>query len=279
MDSLRPALVLLILCSGVYCEVLQSFADVPECQNFFYKGQEPSGLASNTTANICQLLQGAYHYATLYHRLARVPIYSAYILEVSTTSRPDLSSSKWYLEPMLGGISKKEMLQPSNSAMQLNMEDVLESQAVNDDYRNSGYSRGHVNPSMHHSSASQLSTFTYTNMAPQEATFNSGAWNRYETFLRDQILTSCKRTHVLSGVIVSGSHPGEGVWLRHRVNVPTYYWGAFCCVKSDGSMRAEGRLGRNSSPYTMVTKDIVELEDILSKEYGGRVVLFSGGCQ
>ncbi|XP_066458232.1 endonuclease domain-containing 1 protein-like [Eleutherodactylus coqui] len=279
MDSLQTVLVVLLLCSGAYCVVLKSFTDVPACQNFFYEGQEPLGLASNTTANICQLLNGAYHYATLYHRLARVPIYSAYILEVSTTSRPDLSSSKWYLEPMLAGISEKEMLQPSNKTMQLNMEDVLESQAVNDDYRNSGYSRGHVNPSSHHSGVSQLSTFTYTNMAPQEATFNSGTWNRYETFLRDKILTSCEQTHVLSGVIISGSHPWEGVWLRNRVNVPTYYWSAFCCVKSDGSRRAEGRLGHNTSPYDTVTMDIPELEVMLSKVYGGQVSLFSGGCQ
>ncbi|KAM3936631.1 endonuclease domain-containing 1 protein-like [Leptodactylus fuscus] len=279
MASLGQTLVFLVLCSGVLCEVLQSFTDVPGCQQFFYEGQEPLGLASNVTANICQHLHGAYHYATLYHRLARVPIYSAYILEVSTTSRPDISSSNWYLEPMLGGVAQKEMLQPSNTAMQANMDDVLESQAVNDDYRNSGYSRGHVNPSMHHSSTSQLATFTYTNMAPQDSTFNSGTWNTYESFLRDKILTTCRQTHVLSGVIISGSHPGKGKWLRNRVNVPTFFWSAFCCVQSNGNRRAEGRLGRNESPYDVVTTSIAELEVILRKEYGGEVSLFSGGCQ
>ncbi|XP_069819477.1 endonuclease domain-containing 1 protein-like [Dendropsophus ebraccatus] len=279
MDFLGHVLILLVLGSVGFCDVLQSFTDVPGCQNFFYKGQEPLGLTSNRTANICQRLQGDYHYATLYHRLARVPIYSAYILEVSTTSRPDLSSSKWYLEPMLGGVPEKEMLQPSDTIMQLNLEVVEESQAVNDDYRNSGYSRGHVNPSMHHSSASQLSTFTYTNMAPQDSTFNSGTWNQYEMFLRDQILPSCQQTHVLSGVILSGSHPGEGTWLRNRVNVPSFFWSAFCCVRSNGTTRAEGRLGRNTSPYDVVTKDIQELEAMLSKEYGRQVSLFSGSCQ
>lgn len=179
----------------------------------------------------------------------------------------------------LGGVPQIEMLQPSNKALQLDMDDVEDGQAVNDDYRNSGYSRGHVNPSMHHSSVSQLSTFTYTNMAPQDATFNSGTWNQYETFLRDKILTSCRQTHVLSGVILSGSHPGKGTWLRNRVNVPTFYWSAFCCVKSDGTRRAEGRLGRNTSPYDMVTTSVPELEAILSKEYGEEVALFSGGCR
>ncbi|XP_072269939.1 endonuclease domain-containing 1 protein-like [Pyxicephalus adspersus] len=273
------SLILLVFCVGVSCEVLQHFTDVPSCQNFFYKGQEPLGLASNSTANICQRLGGNYHYATLYHRLARVPVYSAYILEISTTSRPDLSSSSWYLEPMLAGISEKEMLQPSNAVMSVRMEDVIESQAVNDDYRNSGLSRGHVNPSQHHSATSQLSTFTYTNMAPQDSNFNSGTWNQYESFLREQILPACSQTHVLSGVIVSGFNPTEGKWLRNRVNVPDYYWSAFCCIRRDGTKRVEGRLGRNSSPYDVVTKSIPDLEAMLNKTYGGPVTLFKDGCQ
>ncbi|KAM5124957.1 endonuclease domain-containing 1 protein-like [Mantella aurantiaca] len=270
--------LLLLLCRGS-CEVLQHFSDVPSCQDFFYEGKEPLGLSSNTTANICQRLRGNYYYATLYHRLARVPIYSAYILEVSTTSRPDLSSTNWYLEPMLAGVSHEDMLQPSNSAMSLSMEDVIESQAVNDDYRNSGLSRGHVNPSQHHSADSQLSTFTFTNMAPQDSNFNSGTWNQYESFLRDQILPSCSQTHILSGVVVSGFSPSKGKWLRNRVNVPDFYWSAFCCVRGDGTRRTEGRLGRNVSPYDVQTKSIPDLEEILNKTYGGPVTLFKDGCQ
>ncbi|KAM9331097.1 endonuclease domain-containing 1 protein-like [Gastrophryne carolinensis] len=279
MNLLCASLVVLALSCGASCEVLYDFSDVPVCQDFFYRGQEPLGLSSNATANICQRLEGQYYYATLYHRQARVPIYSAYILEKSTTSRPDLSSSNWYLEPMLAGIPEPDMLQPSHSKMQANLEEVTEYQAVNDDYRNSGYSRGHVNPSMHHSSQSQLSTFTYTNMAPQDATFNSGTWNQYETYLRDKILSSCSQTHVLSGVLLSGSAPGEGKWLRERVNVPDFFWSAFCCVQPDGTRRAEGRLGRNSAPYDTITKSIPDLEEVLGNTYGGPVTLFQAGCQ
>ncbi|XP_053313967.1 endonuclease domain-containing 1 protein-like [Spea bombifrons] len=275
----RLFLTLTILSYGGFGEVLQEFSDVAACQNFFYQGQEPLGLSSANTANICQRLQGVYYYATLYHRLARVPIYSAYILEKSTTSRPDISSSNWYLEPMLASIPQANMLQPSHSTMQPALEAVTESQAVNDDYRNSGLTRGHLNPSQHHSSESQISTFTFTNMAPQESNFNSGTWNQYETFLRDQILPACSQTHVLSGVIISGLTPGQGRWLRDRVNVPTFFWSAFCCVRGDGTRRAEGRLGRNSSPYDVVKMSVPQLEAVLSGEYGGEVLLFQGGCQ
>ncbi|XP_068121958.1 endonuclease domain-containing 1 protein-like [Hyperolius riggenbachi] len=278
MTFLHLSVGLVLLFCGGSCEILQDFADVSSCQVFFYNGQEPLGLSSNATANICQRLGGNYYYATLYHRLARVPIYSAYILEESTTSRPDLSSTNWYLEPMLAEISSPDMLQPSDSLMKSNLDSVIESQGVNDDYRNSGLSRGHVNPSMHHSSNSQLSTFAYTNMAPQESTFNSGTWNQYETFLRDRMLPSCNQTHVLSGVIVSGFSPTEGKWLRDRVNVPDFYWSAFCCVRRDGTKWAEGRLGRNSSPFDVATITILDLEDILGKTYEGPVTLFYQNC-
>ncbi|CAH2297450.1 endonuclease domain-containing 1 -like [Pelobates cultripes] len=268
-----------ILCHSGLCEVVQNFSDVPSCRRFFYQGQEPLGLSSSKTANICQRLQGVYYYATLYHRVARVPIYSAYILEQSTTSRPDISSSNWYLEPMLADIAREDMLPPSHSTMQPVLDAITESQAVNDDYRNSGQTRGHLNPSQHHSSESQISTFTYTNMAPQESNFNSGTWNQYESFLRDQILPACSQAHILTGVILSGSSPGEGKWLRNRVNVPTFFWSAFCCIETSGARRREGRLGRNASPYDVVNKTIPQLQDILSQEYGGKVVLFQGSCQ
>ncbi|KAM4687221.1 endonuclease domain-containing 1 protein-like [Rhinophrynus dorsalis] len=279
MHFVRLFLTFAILWSQGHGEVLQNFRDVSSCQAFFYQGQEPLGLDSSNTARICQRLQGVYYYATLYHRIARVPIYSAYILEKSTTSRPDISSSNWYLEPMLADIPRQDMLQPSHSVMQPALDAVTESQAVNDDYRNSGQTRGHLNPSGHHSSESQLSTFTYTNMAPQESNFNSGTWNSYETFLKDQILPACSQTHVITGVILSGHSPGQGKWLRDRVNVPTFFWSAFCCVRLDGTRRAEGRLGRNSSPYDVVTKTIQDLEAILSQEYGAPVSLFHEGCQ
>ncbi|OCU02871.1 hypothetical protein XELAEV_18008643mg [Xenopus laevis] len=272
-------LALFLICHGGVSEILQSFNDVPHCQNFFHQGQEPIRLDSPSTARICQRLQGVYYYATLYHRDARVPIYSAYILEKSTTSRPDLSSSSWYLEPMLAELPQENMLQPSHSALQPELARVTESQAVNDDYRNSGLTRGHLNPSGHHSSESQLSTFTYTNMAPQQGNFNSGSWNNYETFLKDSVLPSCSQTHVITGVILSGFNPEEGVWLRGRVNVPTFFWSAFCCVRGDGSRRAEGRLGSNVAPYEVLTKSVPQLESVLSQEYGQNVLLFPGGCQ
>nr|XP_033793535.1 endonuclease domain-containing 1 protein-like [Geotrypetes seraphini] len=257
-------------------EVVEKFTEIPACGRSFHLGEEPRGLNSSTTARICQRLRGVHFYATLYDQNGRIPIYSAYILEESTTSRPDISSSNWYLEPMLAGIEKPDMQQASTSLVQNNLEQFEESQAVNNDYRNSGFSRGHLNPSQHHSSEAQIATFTFTNMAPQESTLNSGSWNQYESFLRSSILPSCSEAYVVTGIIPSGTTPEEGVWIRGRVNVPSFFWSAFSCQLKNGEWHMEARLGRNARPYDVQTKTVSELEEMLAAKFGENVTIFPG---
>ncbi|XP_069482532.1 endonuclease domain-containing 1 protein-like [Ambystoma mexicanum] len=259
-------------------EVLENFLEVPECARSFHQKLEPTGLRSNRTECICQRLEGVHYYATLYDVRGRIPIYSAYILETSNTSRPDISSSKWYLEPMLSGLNSSNMEKPSSSVLKDNLHLIREHQAVNDDYRNSGYTRGHLNPSLHHSSQAQLATFTYTNMAPQESQLNSGTWNQYENYLKTRILPACIETHVLMGTVPSGAEPGQGVWIKERVNVPRFFWGAFCCLHKDGSWLAEARLGHNANPYEVKTLMVSDLEKVLSWEFGKSVSIFPNQC-
>ncbi|XP_029428157.1 endonuclease domain-containing 1 protein-like [Rhinatrema bivittatum] len=274
--ALPVALLLIVVAAWIgKGEVVQSFSEIPACARSFHLAEEPMGLNSSSTARICQRLRGVCFYATLYDETRRVPIYSAYTLEESSTSRPDLSSSNWYLEPMLAGIARPDMAQASASLIQSNLEQIEESQAVNNDYRNSGFTRGHLNPSQHHSSEAQIATFTYTNMAPQEANLNSGSWNQYENFLRSTVLPSCSETHVVTGVIPSGATPGQGVWIRQRVNVPSFFWSAFHCRQENGGRRMEARLGRNASPFDVQAKTVLELEEILAAEFGEKVTIFT----
>ncbi|XP_078533275.1 endonuclease domain-containing 1 protein-like [Lissotriton helveticus] len=278
--SFLPA-ALLLAALGAWCataEVVESFLEIPECIRSFHQKLEPIGLSSNRTACICQRLDGVYFYATLYDVRRRIPLYSAYILEVSNTSRPDMSSSSWYLEPMLSDLNSTNMEKPSSSVLRDHLEVIPESQAVNDDYRNSGYTRGHLNPSQHHSSKAQVATFTYTNMAPQESKLNSGTWNQYENYLKVNVLPACRETHVLMGVVPSGSEPGQGVWIKERVNVPRYFWSAYCCVHKGGGWVAEARLGLNASPFVVKTLTVSQLEEVLSWEFGQSVMIFPSHC-
>jgi len=60
--------------------------------------------------------------------------------------------------------------------------DVPEPRATNDDYRNSGYDRGHLCPSGDNkwSREAQLQSFLYTNCCPQVHSLNAGEWNELE---------------------------------------------------------------------------------------------------
>lgn len=55
-------------------------------------------------------------------------------------------------------------------------------QADNDDYRNSGYSRGHLAPAgdMKWDSVAMVESFYFTNCIPQDKELNNGRWNQLE---------------------------------------------------------------------------------------------------
>lgn len=60
--------------------------------------------------------------------------------------------------------------------------DCKSKQADNNDYRNSGYSRGHLAPAgdMKWDSVAMLESFYFTNCIPQDEALNNGRWNQLE---------------------------------------------------------------------------------------------------
>lgn len=61
--------------------------------------------------------------------------------------------------------------------------------ATHDDYTNSGYERGHMCPAADRSNdtESMKSTFMISNISPQAAAVNRGAWKATETYIRQKI--------------------------------------------------------------------------------------------
>ena len=113
---------------------------------------------------------------------------------------------------------------------------VGEHQAVNEDYKDSGYQKGHLYPRCHNCNQDQaVSTYTLTNAAPQDGGHNKAWYNQVEKVSSNEISNLCQggSAHVVTGVV-----PGE-VWLKkknvrgkakERVNVPSCFWSAFCCT-------------------------------------------------
>ena len=102
-------------------------------------------------------------------------------------------------------------------------------QALNDDYERHTtlYDKGHLYP-VHHTNtqAAADSTFTLTNAAPQQSSFNMGKWKSIEHTLATYLDTNCRNTgyraFVVTGVVPSISNIQEVIsplTISHQANV------------------------------------------------------------
>ncbi|MFA7667895.1 MAG: DNA/RNA non-specific endonuclease [Burkholderiaceae bacterium] len=94
--------------------------------------------------------------------------------------------------------------------------------AALDDYRNSGYSRGHMAPAGDmHTEAAMAQSFSLANMVPQDQRHNSGAWNKIENDTRNYVMRAKGDVYVFSGPvhIAAGATIGAG-----RVAKPGYLY-------------------------------------------------------
>ncbi|NXF13143.1 ENDD1 protein, partial [Smithornis capensis] len=254
-----------------HSEVVTSFASCPQ---FFYHNAPPNNaLQPQNPAWICQRYNNQYFYATLYDRNRRIPIYSAYIYQPGTAPRPQA----WLVEPQLLGQSyPKDMEKESTLIDQyhVKLEDLKQSQAVRDDYKKlTGLTHGHLNPSGHHSTySSRFTTFTLTNVVPQDEKLNNGAWSRYEVGTMSKKSKGCKTTYVVVGAV-----PGNTYIAGGRVNVPSHIWSSACC-ETNTTMKAWGVIAENKK-NVVTPLTLGELEAELTKLYGkGQVSLFHRDC-
>lgn len=153
-------------------------------------------------------------------------------------------------------------------------QNVVDSQAVEPDYINSTYSRGHLNPSLHHLSHEDRSaTFTLTNVVPQKTGSNDGPWEVLEQTVNKTLDAYCLgEAYIVTGVI---PYRSDEHWLKnHRVAVPEYIWSAYCCANYSNSLPEEltdafptfaaiGRNDRNS------TEEIVPVSKTAKKQFWG----------
>lgn len=102
-------------------------------------------------------------------------------------------------------------------------------QADSDDYRNSGWSRGHLAPAgdFKWSDEAMWETFYYTNCCPQNQSLNAGQWNTLEQKVRGWAKRFGRVTVITGPLIGDNIHGSIGY---RKVTVPD----AFFKVISDG---------------------------------------------
>lgn len=102
---------------------------------------------------------------------------------------------------------------------------IVSFSAADDDYRNSGYDRGHLIPAADCSSDIEAmnESFLFSNISPQEASFNRGIWKKLEERTRD-LACIYDSLYVVTGPIFSNNMKRIGI---NKVAVPNYYFKAF----------------------------------------------------
>ncbi|KAK5608670.1 hypothetical protein CRENBAI_022035 [Crenichthys baileyi] len=271
--------------------------DFSHCLDFFYNKTPPTGTSEGYTP-ICQCYRNRYRFATLYHSQNRSPLFSAYILSLADGKRP---KPKWMYEPQLAFSSASREMIPFDTTVDQN---VMESQAVLQDYKDSNFSKGHLNPSSHQSTMEDReATFTLTNIVPQRVGSNSGPWRQLENKVLGRFKAFCKGPmYVITGVM---PYKSETHRINNRVSVPEYMWSAYCCPSYGSDLPDDMRpffptsaaVGRNDPssgeaivPVNATATQSVEgydvkqmpletLEVILAQRLNAPVSLFDGNCK
>ncbi|XP_059329119.1 endonuclease domain-containing 1 protein-like [Ammospiza nelsoni] len=255
-----------------HSEVVNSF---DSCPQFFYDGIPPDGaLNPNNPARICQHFNNSYHYATLYNRVRRIPVYSAYKYEPGDDKKPQ---KWWMVEPQLIDRNSLPDMQYDWALIKqdiFTLDQIKESQAIPDDYKGlKDLDRGHLSPSGHQfSKESMMATFTLTNAVPQDRTLNNDKWNKYEYKTMENNAQGCNNTYVITGAV-----PGNTYISHERVNRPSHIWSAACCLRDKKPLKAWGAIAENNRNKVEVVS-LEELEKRLTDLYGGRVTLFKNAC-
>ncbi|KDE20825.1 endonuclease [Acetobacter aceti 1023] len=97
------------------------------------------------------------------------------------------------------------------------------------DYKKSGYSRGHMAPSADQPTpAAQFETFAYSNMVPQTLALNQGIWARIEYTVRELAVREGD-LYVVTGPAFHG-HPISTIG-PHHIFVPSSTWKAVYSVQ------------------------------------------------
>ncbi|XP_042326093.1 endonuclease domain-containing 1 protein-like [Sceloporus undulatus] len=271
-------LVLLLVCVWWHNapgngEVVTCFEDT--CPHFFFRGIPPSiGLDPSRPARICQRYKNQYRYATLYDKDNRIPVYSAYIYNPGTAKRP----STWMIEPQLVDSMLQNEMETEGALLyesDSKKEALQNSQAILHDYKNlTGLNRGHLNPNGHQPDRdAKASTFTLTNIVPQNIKLNGGAWNNYEQTTMAKNTEGCNETFAVVGAV-----PGNNYIAGGRVNKPSYVWSAACCVIDNNHLRSWAIIARNDENI-VYSLTLGQLEEKLAEFYNQNYIsLFDTDC-
>ncbi|MDR3046911.1 MAG: DNA/RNA non-specific endonuclease [Bacteroidales bacterium] len=145
--------------------------------------------------------------------------------------------------------------------------DVLEKSAIDDDYRNSGWDRGHLAPAadMKWSVQAMNESFYFSNICPQNHNLNGGDWRILEEQVRNWA-SETRNLYVVCGPVVSHNPPTIG---NNRVVIPTAFYKVLLKYELN-TWSAIGFLFDNKSghkPLHTYAKSVEEIQKITQIDF------------
>lgn len=120
-------------------------------------------------------------------------------------------------------LTKKETNNVFERTDKFLLDPEVKSETANDkDYVGSGYDRGHLAPAadMGWSEITVAESFYYSNMSPQEPSFNRGIWKKTEELVREWAIEN-NSIYIVTGPVLKKGLKTIG---KNKVSVPKYYY-------------------------------------------------------
>ena len=140
--------------------------------------------------------------------------------------------------------------------------DIYDSPST-DDYKNSGYDRGHMAPAadMKWSKQAMTESFYTSNICPQNKNLNKGDWKDLEEHVRS-MATKYDHIYIACGPIVSANPKTIGQYTYiDRIAVPDAFYKVILRRKGD-SWSAIGFIMPNQAGHKPLTKYAMSIEDV-----------------
>ncbi|XP_060570072.1 uncharacterized protein LOC132728447 [Ruditapes philippinarum] len=171
-------------------------------------------------------------------------------------------------------------------------------QAINLDYPNTNYDRGHLNPSFYQCDERRTATFTLTNAVPQDPCFNQQIWKQMEDVSKDIMSEKCNfpgaRRFFVTGAVPSNNkipayqqdEQEDKSRDINRVSIPSIMWTAACCDSTNSVYDDDrdkgfsfGYYGDNVPDSYVIPYLVTQLEEELANQYGvSKINIFDDSC-
>lgn len=165
-----------------------------QCPQFFVGGKPPALPTKPLHRELCYEA-----FAVLHSGETRTPVYVTQRLNRKVIEQADKKrADKFFADARLPAAERAEL----------------------EDYKRSGYSRGHMAPAGDMSTPTSMAqSFSLANMVPQNIQHNGGAWSKIEQDTRRYVLRARGDVYVITGPVFSSSSAVIG---PSKVSVPSH---------------------------------------------------------